>query len=184
MASSLIFTSTRRSRSWFIACCLLVFVLAPAAASADDRGHTFGIGAQFWRTLDDVGDDLLDNGLDNIEDDGYGLLVSWRYEPMGLFFVQVDAQYFDDGISGDGDADVAPVAYIGIGHGWYAAAGIGATLDGNSDSFFAGRIGRNIDLLPGISVDLHANYYADAFEALEDATSDAITLGATVRFHL
>ncbi|MCG8459233.1 MAG: porin family protein [Holophagales bacterium] len=162
-----------------ISICLAAGLASPLAASE----HSLAVGAHFWKTLDDLADD----GFDGIEDDGYALVVAYRYEPQGIFFLQIDAEYYPDGYGGSTDSALSPIAYLGVGGNWYAAVGVGVTYssdfeDDVSDPFYAARIGWELDLLPGISVDIHANYRAGAFDELENADTDAITLGAMVRF--
>ena len=50
-----------------------------------------------------------------------------------------------------------------------------------SDPWFAARAGVDLLLLPKVHLDINANYRADAFNALDEAESDAITLGASIR---
>ena len=162
---------------------LLLCLLMPGQAAAAD--HYIGIGAHFWKTLDDLADD----GFDGVEDDGYAVMLSYRYEPRGLFFLQGDVEYHPDGFGGSTDSAVVPVGYLGFGGSWYAAVGIGVSLSSDfdsdvSDPFWAARIGKAFDVLPGIGVDLHLNYRADAFDELENASTDAITVGASIRFNL
>ncbi|MEM1176768.1 MAG: hypothetical protein AAGM22_00360 [Acidobacteriota bacterium] len=166
-------------------CCIagLFLLLAPGQALAAD--HYVGIGAHFWKTIDDLAGD----GFDDIEEDGYAFLLSYRYEPRGLFFLQGEVEYHPDGFGGSTDSTLVPVGYLGFGGTWYVAVGIGSSissdLDGDiSDPFWAGRVGRAFDVLPGIGADIHLNYRADAFDELEDASTDAITVGATIRFNL
>lgn len=161
----------------------LFLLLAPGQAVAAD--HYVGIGAHFWKTIDDLAGD----GFDDIEEDGYAFLASYRYEPRGLFFLQGEVEYHPDGFGGSRESTLVPVGYLGFGGTWYVAVGIGTSiatdLDGDmSDPFWSGRVGRAFDVLPGIGVDIHLNYRADAFDELEDASTDAITVGATVRFNL
>lgn len=156
-----------------------LLLCAPAAATQ----HSLGLGAQFWKTLDDLADD----GFDDVEEDGFAYVASWKVEPQGLFFFELDVEYFDDGFGGSTDSTVGPSVFVGIGHNWYAAAGVGVNFssdfeDDVSDPFWVGRVGKDFHLLPGIRLDIHLNYRADAFEELENASTDAITLGALVRF--
>ena len=170
-----------RSLAWVL-CLALLPAFAPAAQAAD---HGFGIGALFYKTVDDfVGD-----GFDNIEEDGQAIVLSYRYEPEGIFFIEIDAEYYENGYGGATDGTLSPIVFLGVGSGWYAAVGIGANYssqfqDNVSDTFWAGRIGLQKALLPGIALDINFNYRADAYEALEDASTDAINLGASIRFRL
>ncbi|MEO1082906.1 MAG: hypothetical protein AAFY88_01550 [Acidobacteriota bacterium] len=166
-------------------CCIagLFLLLAPGQAVAAD--HYLGIGALFFKTIDDLAGD----GFDDIEEDGYAFLASYRYEPRGLFFLQGDVEYYPDGFGGSTDGTLVPVGYLGFGGSWYVAVGIGSSISGDleddiSEPFWAARVGKAFDVLPGIGADIHLNYRADAYEELEDASTDAITVGATIRFNL
>ena len=178
--------SRSRSLSALIFGLLLVTLVAAPAQAAD---HRLGVGAHFWRTLDDFTDDIFNDPFDDIEDDGFAIVASYQYVPDGLFRLEVDLEYYDGGFGGSNEAAWTPIGYVIFGGNWYVGVGVGFTfsdgLDGDvSDPFYAARIGREIDLLPGISVDINANYRADAFSELEDAESDAITLGAIIRFNI
>lgn len=163
--------------------CMVCFLGAAGEAQAAD--HKLGLGALFYKTLDD----FVDDGFDDIEEDGYAFVLSYRYEPEGIFFLEIDAEYYESGYGGSTDGTLTPVVFLGVGSGWYAAVGIGASYSGDfednvSDTFWAGRIGWQKAILPGISLDLNFNYRADAYEALEDASTDAINFGASFRFRL
>lgn len=177
--------SISTARKSLCSACLMVglFLLLPGQAAAAD--HYVGIGAHFWKTVDDLAGDAFDG----IEDDGFAIVVGYRYEPRGLFFLQVDAEYHPDGFGGSRESAVVPVGYVGFGGSWYVAVGVGVSfasdfIDDVSDPFWSARVGKAFDVLPGIGVDIHLNYRADAFEELEDASTDAITVGASVRFNL
>lgn len=164
----------------FMLCLCVQTLCLPTAALAAD--HSIGLGAQFFKTVDDLADD----GFGEIEDDGYGYVASWKIEPQGIFFFEFDVEYYPDGFGGSLDSTVVPSAFVGVGHGLYAAVGVGAAFssdfeDDVSDPIWTGRVGFDWSILPGLSVDIHANYRADAFDALEDASTDAVTLGAMVR---
>lgn len=179
--------SERRSSERFIGrplavvACLFVLCLgvqAPALAA----DHSIGLGAQFFKTVDDLADD----GFGEIEDDGYAYVASWKIEPEGIFFFEFDVEYYPDGFAGSLDSTVYPSAFVGVGHGLYAAVGVGAAFssdfeDDVSDPIWTGRVGFDWSILPGLSLDIHANYRANAFDALEEASTDAVTIGAMVR---
>jgi hypothetical protein len=173
----------RRSRRWLLAGLLPILLLVAAPASAAD--HRLGVGAHFWRTVDDYADDLFED----VEDDGFAWVLSYRYDPAGLINFQIDLEYFDGGFGVDSDEALSPIGYVLFGNKLYGGIGVGVvTTEGLgvdvSDPFFAARIGYEIGLLPGVRLDLNANYRADAFEDLDGASTDAVTLGAVVRFKL
>ena len=144
--------------------------------------HSIGLGAHFFKTIDDLADD----GFSNVEDDGYAYAVSWKIEPEGIFFLEIDAEYYPDGFAGSTEGTLLPSAFVGVGHGWYAAVGLGVAFsdglsDDVSDPIWTGRVGFDWSVLPGLSLDVNANYRAGAFDELEGASTDAITLGAMIR---
>ncbi|MDA8017987.1 MAG: hypothetical protein MPN21_11120 [Thermoanaerobaculia bacterium] len=161
-----------------VSCIGGLIVQTPALAAE----HSIGLGAHFFKTVDD----LVDDGFDDIEEDGFAYHVSWKIEPEGIFFFEIDAEYYPDGFAGATDGTLVPSAFVGVGHGLYAAVGVGVAYsddlsDDVSDPIWTGRIGFDWSLLPGLSLDLNANYRTDAFDELEGASSDAVTIGAVIR---
>jgi hypothetical protein len=66
------------------------------------------------------------------------------------------------------------------------AAGFGVTFssgldDSPSDPFYSGRLGFQLELLPGLLLDFNANYRTNAFEELGDFDVDTLTLGVIAR---
>jgi hypothetical protein len=169
-----------------LALAVLCLALATPATAAE---HRLGIGAQFLRTVDSFADDIFDDSFNDVEEDGYAWVVSYQYVPRGLFRLELDFEYYDEGFGGSGTESYTPIAFVLFGGDWYGGVGVGLTFsdgfDGDaSDPFFAARVGYELDVLPGISVDFNANYRADAFSELDEADTDAITLGAIVRFNI
>lgn len=166
---------------------LFCAILAPAPAEAGE--HSLGLGAHFWKTVDAIADD---GDFSGIEDDGYAFVASYRYKPGGLVFFQIDLDYYPDGYGGFQGNSYTPMVFLGVGRTWYAAAGFGITHTdkvlhiGNeefsADPHYLGRIGWNLDLLPGVGLDLNASYAIDAWNAVDQLRSDATTLGAMIRF--
>lgn len=157
--------------------------LFPATAAAGE--HRLGLGAHFWRTVDDLSDD----GIDDIEDDGLAWVVSYQYIPASLVKFELDLEYYDGGFAGSPDSSITPVGFVMVGGSLYGALGVGITYSGGleddvSDPFFAARVGYVLSVLPGVRVDINANYRAGAFNDLDEADTDAITVGAILRFNL
>lgn len=179
--------STRLLRCTSALSGLMVFmVLCYGASPATAAEHRLGLGAHFWKTVDEIADD---GGFSDIEEDGYALVASYRYEPGGFLFFQVDVDYYQDGFGGSSDSAISPRVLVGAGGNFYVAVGIGTTFaDGfensMSDPFYVGRVGFELDLLPGVSLDLNANYEADAFAEVDNFETDATTFGAVLRFSL
>ena len=169
-----------------LAAMVLCLALAAPATAAE---HRLGVGAHFFKTIDSFADDIFDDSFNDVEEDGYAWVLSYQYVPRGLFRLEFDFEYYDEGFGGSGTESYTPIAFVLFGGNWYGGLGVGMTfsdgLDGDSsDPFFAARVGREFDLLPGISVDINANYRADAYSDLDEADTDAITLGAIVRFNI
>lgn len=186
-ATRSIFQNAASSYLPLLAALLLATLLSPGIVEAGE--HRLGVGAHFWRTVDDIADDILDSPFGDIEDDGFAWVVSYQYVPKGLFRLELDVEYYDGGFAGSPDSSYSPTGFILFGGNLYAGVGIGFTFssgleDDVSDPFYVARVGWELDLLPGISVDINANYRADAFNDLDEASSDAITLGAILRFNI
>lgn len=154
----------------------------PALAAAGE--HRLGFGYHYWTTLDDIEID----DLDEVDDNGQAAVVSYQYLPGGLIKFEVDVEYFDEGFGGSTDTAYTPQVFVLLGGNIYGGVGVGATksdgfADGDdwSDLFYAARVGVEILLLPRIHLDINANYRTGAFDELDEAETDALTLGAAVR---
>ena len=161
--------------------CLFSLFQSPQLLSAAE--HRLGVGVHYWKTLDNLADDRFGS----IEEEGRSWVFSYQYVPAGLFRFEVDLEYADDGFGGSTSSSYSPVGYVLLGSGLYGGIGIGFTssdglMDDFPDPFYAARLGFEMKLLPGLGVDINGNYRAGAFDELGDASTDAITLGATVRF--
>lgn len=162
---------------------LLVVCGVVASAPAEAAEKRLGFGVHYWRTVDD----LDDEGVDDIEDDGVSYLGSYQVLPGGLLSFELDLEYFEEGFGGSTDSVFSPQAFVLIGHGLYAGVGVGVSYssgfeDDFSDPFYLARVGFNMELLPKLFLDINANYQANAFNELDEADTDAITLGALLRF--
>ncbi len=169
-------------RTLFFCSLVLAFLMVLPAQAAE---HRFGLGAQFWRTVDD----LADQGLDDLKEDGFAWVLSYQYVPKGLLRFEIDVEYSGEGFGGASGSAITPLGFVLIGRGIYAGVGVGVTYADDfdssvSDPFYAARLGFQFNLLPGVLLDVHGNYRADAFNELDSASTDAITLGAIVRFSL
>ncbi|HZI64003.1 MAG TPA: outer membrane beta-barrel protein [Thermoanaerobaculia bacterium] len=175
--------TTTLSRAWIMLAVALpaaVAVSAPAAAE-----HRLGLGANYWRSIDELADER------DIEDDGLAYFATYQYRPGGLLGLQIDLEHFDEGFGGGTEEAYSPQVYLLVGSGWYAGLGAGvlyhrsggdSTEDEFSDVFYAAKVGLNMQLVPKVYLDLGVNYRFDAIEDLDEAESDALFLGAAVRF--
>lgn len=164
---------------------VLPLLLAAFAAPAWAGENVLGLGIHYWRTVDD----LKDDGFGDIDSKGTSGVVSYQYFPGGPLGIELDLEYFDKGFSGSTEEAYSPQLYLVLGHRFYAAAGVGVTYskgleDSPSDPFYAGRLGLNLLLLPGVGLDINANYRANTFQGLRDAETDTVTLGAILRITL
>lgn len=174
--------TTVRNISWMLAAVLVLGLFAAPAAWAGE--HKIGVGVHYWRALDDLEDDGFD-----IDEDGLAGLLSYQYLPGGLLRFEIDIEYFPDGFAGAQDEAFGPIVFLLVGGSLYGGVGVGITysdeLEGDfSDPYYAARVGFNLSILPGLDLDINANYRADAFNDLDEASSDAITLGAMLRFSI
>lgn len=162
---------------------LLFFaVIAMTANVAIADEHRLGGGANYWVALDDI-----EIGEDEFDDDGLGFFASYQYWP-GLFGMEIDVEFLPDRF---GESAISPQAYLLIGKGIYAGAGIGTTYtDGDfaDEPFFALKAGINLELLPGLFLDIYGNYRfndsADFDDEDTDIDTDTIFLGSALRIAL
>ena len=139
-----------------------------AAVPAQAASYTLGGGANFWRTLDGL---PSSSDVENIEDDGYSYVFSYQLRPRGIFTLQIDVEYYEDGYAGSVEEAFAPQVFLLVGRGFYAGVGAGVTIsdgleDSPSDAFYMGRIGWDIALLGPIELDLHATYRFESWDEL------------------
>lgn len=167
-----------------IAAVCAVLVGAGLSARADaDTPHRLGAGVNYWTVLDDI-------DVHEIDDDGFGLVLSYQYKP-DLFGFGVDLEILPDRF---GDDSFAPQAYVLVGGLIYAGAGIGIVHDGDDfadDPFFSFRAGVDIELVPRLHLDIYGQYRFESRHDLhtdkdneERIDTDTIYLGAAVRFEL
>jgi hypothetical protein len=169
---------SRVTRTVIVAGVLLVVAMGSADAQVE---HRLGGGVHYWRAVGDV----ARAGFD-IDRSGLAPVVSYQLLPRGILYFGLEVEYFPEGFGGATSSAFAPAAYVLVGRGLYAGAGIGVTVSsdfsGNvSDPFFPLRVGWNLELLPRIILDINLNYRADAFASLEGVSTNAITAGAIVR---
>lgn len=174
--------STKSSRP-FILLALVLFAVT-GAAPARAASSSFGLGLHYWQTVNDL------IGGAGLEDNGVSYVLSYQRTPSrGLLRFELDLEYFDKGFGGSDQAAFAPVGYLIVGRKFYVAGGIGLTFSSGlendvSDPFFAGRIGYDIALLPGLSLDVNVNYRTNTFAELGDLDTDTFTLGVIARIKL
>jgi len=154
---------------------------APGALAAD---HRLGIGANYWKTVDNI-----DTGdFTNIDESGISWLASYQYVPVGLFKFEADLEYYP--ALGEGSKTYwSPEAFVLVGGTLYAGAGIGVYYnDGtfSSTPFYMLRVGVDFAILPFLSLDINANYRFNDWNSFKtnDIDTDTIRLGAAIRLSL
>lgn len=164
---------------------ILMTILAALAATglsagAFDTGHRIGGGVNYWTALDDV-------DVDDIDDDGFGYVLSYQYRG-DLLGVGVDVEMLPDRF---GEDSYAPQAYLLLGRTIYAGAGIGIVNTDDEwadDPFFSFRAGLSLEVLPHVNLDVYGQYRFESDEELEDEATDidtdTIYLGAALRITL
>ncbi len=151
------------------------------APSAEARPNRLGIGANYWRAVDD-----LDKRFDR---DGVSWLLTYQRTLSRLLALQGDVEWFQSGFAGAKHDVFAPQAFLLAGGSIYAGVGIGIYYsDGtfNDKPYYAVRAGLDMEILRTIHLDVNANYQFsewDDINRLQDKLgSDTIFLGAAVRF--
>jgi hypothetical protein len=163
---------------------LIVMAALLAFSSAVAQGQTrIGVGAHYWRTVDNLGDDF--------DRDGVSYLATVQRSLFPLLALQVDVERFPDGYAGSQDAVWGPQAFAIVGGAIYAGLGIGILYsDGDfaDEPFYVARAGLDLELLPGIHFDINANYQFSEWSKIneldEEVDSDTVTLGAAIRIDL
>lgn len=164
--------------------CVTGWLATPAEAGQ----HRIGLGVNYWKTIDDLEEQGIDN-VDEIDDSGLSQVASYQYWPKGVIGFQIDVERFPDGFGGSTESSWSPQVYLTVGHGFYGGIGIGITNSSDfeddwSDPFYAAKAGFNLGLLPRVSLDIYGNYRFDAWSELEDADTDTVFLGALLRIEL
>ncbi len=161
-----------------IALAVSTMVWAAGAAAAQDRAELrLGGGVNYWVALEDI-------DLDEIEEDGFSYVLSLQLRnPMaglGVDAEMMPERYGDDAYSG--------LAYVILGRGIYAAAGIGINyVDGEfaEEPFYALRAGVDLEILSSLRLDIYATYrFQDTADLKGDDTdidTDTVFLGAALR---
>ena len=164
-----------------VAFSLAWLALAPAALAGT---HRIGVGANYWKTLDDI--EVED--FTNIDETGLSWIASYQYVPKGIFKIEVDLEYYPS-LGEEGKAFWSPEAFVLVGGTLYAGVGIGDYYNGDvfSDKpFFMLRAGLDFAILPFLSLDINANYRFNNWDkdVADDIDTDTIRLGAALRFSL
>ena len=177
---------TRRRPTQLTTCLLLLSAFALLLPAAGEAGeHRIGGGVHYWKTVDEISDDLPDFDID---ENGLTPVFSYQYV-AGFARFELAAEYFEEGFLGSSDWAVTPQAYLLFGRFLYGGFGVASNYtnagDGDfSDPFFIGKVGLDMLLLPKIHLDINADYRFNEFSEAYDYDTETITLGATLRFTL
>ena len=107
-----------RSSKTVLMAALFAVGAALAAAPAHAADSTIGIGAHYWRAVDD----LRSEGFD-VDRSGTSGIVSYQYAPGGLLKLEADLEYFDKGFGGATKAAYSPQVYLVVGGTLYGPGG-------------------------------------------------------------
>ena len=158
----------------FLMCMLM---MASSALAAEQR---LGGGVNYWATIDDVSNK-------NADDSGFSYLLSYQYR-AGLIGFEVDGEYWPDRF---GKSTVAPEAYFLLGQAIYAGVGIGIAYSDSefaNEPFYMLKAGLDLEVLPGVYIDISGNYRFNEQEDLKntatDIDTDTIFFGAALRLRL
>ena len=154
-----------------------------ASAPAALAGHSIGLGANYWKTIDNINT----GDFTNIDETGLSWLASYQYRPEGIFKLEIDLEYYPE-LAGEKTL-WSPEAFVLVGGTIYAGAGVGIYYsDGvfNNAPFFMLRAGFDFAILPFLSLDINANYRFNDWSSFDTSNldTDTIRLGAALRFSL
>jgi hypothetical protein len=160
-----------------LALCGAILAAAPCAA---DTEHAIGFGFHYLTVLEDIRPEL--------DEDGISYVLSYRFRPVEYVGIQAEFEVYPDEFLGLEDPIVFPQGFFMLGKTVYVGAGLGLMYyDGEFSSSPTGilRAGLDLELVPHLSVNLHANYLFTEWNDLEDVDqdidTDTITLGAAAR---
>jgi hypothetical protein len=144
-------------------------------------GGRVGAGLTYWYALDDI-------DFGDFDRNGASWFLSYQSRGAYLIGWEADIEMMPDGFMASPKSVYAPQAYVIAGTSLYGAVGIGWYYsDGNwaDEPFYALRAGMEMSLVPGIFLDLSANYRFTNWGSLKDEgidiDTDTIMLGAAVR---
>jgi len=142
--------------------------------------HRLGVGVHYWAAIDDI-------DTNNIDETGFGYLISYQYLLHSLFRLEGDLEVVPNGYAGSDETVISPQVMAIIGSGIYGGVGMGVHYtDGEFGDapYYAFRVGFDMQLLPSVYFDLNANYRFDEWDSgdiKEDINTDTVTLGLTIR---
>jgi len=163
----------------------LFLALAPLLALSfslrAETTHSIGLGAHYWRVIDDI-------DVDNVEESGLAYLGAYRIDG-GLIAFQGELEVFPEDFGGATERVYSPQALVLVGGGIYAGLGVGVLYsDGEfaDKPYYLVRAGIELAAFGPVSLDINANYLFNDFDSFDtsDIDTDTVTLGAMVRVEL
>jgi hypothetical protein len=158
--------------------CALVALTASAALAG---GARIGAGIHYWKTLDKI-------EFDEIEENGVSWIATAQFGAPSLLKFQADLEIFPKKFAGFTEVAYAPQAFVIVGTTIYGGLGIGTYyVDGEfaDNPFYMLRAGVDLELMPTLFLDINANYRFENWDKPKDIVdeidTDVITLGAAVR---
>ena len=156
-------------------------VLALSSTWAAAQQNRIGVGAHYWKTLDQI-------DVNDFDESGVGYVVSYQRTGGQWTKLEFDVEILPDGYGGSTNTAFSPQLFLLVGSGLYAGAGVGIDYlndEFQDEPFYALRLGFEVLLLPSIYLDVNANYRFKEFKDIQTLTetidTDVITLGAQLR---
>jgi hypothetical protein len=160
---------------------VLVGLLMVWSSAAAEGACRLGVGVHYWKALDDL-------DLDKVDNSGLSWIASFQFGSSSIIKFQTDVEIFTSEFAGIDETLYSPQAFVLVGRALYGGLGIGTYyFDGEfADSpFYLIRAGVDLELVPSIYLDINGNYrfeeWKDLGEVVEDIDTDVVTLGAAVR---
>lgn len=166
---------------WIVILCMAGLALSHAQAGPK-IGHSFGGGGHYYKTVDKV-------KVSDIDEDGVGWYASYQYRGSQTGALEIDFEVLPDGFAGALEDVYAPQLYFIGGSGFYGGVGIGwfySDSEWADDPFFALKMGLNMELGPGLFLDINGNYRFTKWDTdiTQDIDTDTVTLAAALRIDL
>ena len=161
---------------------LILMIFAGLAIAPRAEAGSFGVGAHYWRAIEDV-------DIDDIDDSGVSWVLSYQ-QPLGsLVYWKTELEIFTDDFAGISDTVFAPQVFLLAGHTLYGGVGLGVNYtDGEilDDPFYTLRVGLDFQITQSVALDLNANYifmdWDDFDDTIDEIDGDTVTLGVALRF--
>lgn len=167
---------------WIVGMMALIFSAASLWSPLEAASPRLGLGANYWVAFDDI-------DVDEFDEDGVSLYASAQFPLTTMTRLELQLERFEEGFAGSDEAVYSPQAFLLLGSQIYAGVGVGvyyADGDFADQPYYSFRAGLNLELLPGLFLDLNANYRFEDWDGLndEEISEDTIMLGVAARIEL